>query len=43
MNVKLFSNPEVEADMSGPNKKFTRSKQLSTFNNIQEQAVEKLQ
>ena len=43
INVKLFSNPKVEVDMSGPNKKLARSKQLSTFNKIQEQAVEKLQ
>ena len=43
MTAKLFSNPEVEADMSGPNKKSARAKQLTTFNKIQEQAVEKFQ
>ena len=43
INVKLFSNPEVEADMSAPNKKLVQAKQLATFNKIQEQAVEKMQ
>ena len=43
MNEKLFSHPEVEADMSAPNKKIVWAKQLATFNKIQEQAVEKMQ
>ena len=43
MNEKLFSHPEVEADMSAPNKKMLRAKQLAAFNKIQEQAVVKLQ
>ena len=43
MNEKLFSHPEVEADMSAPNKKIVQAKQLATFNKIQEQAVEKMQ
>ena len=42
INAKLFSNPEVKADMSAPNKKIVRAKQLATFNKIQEQAVEKM-
>ena len=43
MNEKLFSHPEVEADMFALNKKMLRAKQLAAFNKIQEQAVEKLQ
>ena len=43
MNEKLFSHPEVKADMSAPNKKMLRAKQLAAFNKIQEQAVGKLQ
>ena len=43
INVKLFSNPEIKADLSVPNKKLAQAKQLSTFNKIQEQSVEKLQ
>ena len=43
MNEKLFSHLEVEVDMSAPNKKMLRAKQLAAFNKIQEQAVVKLQ
>ena len=43
MNEKLFSHPEIVAEMSAPNKKKQRDKQLAAFNKIQEQAVVKLQ
>ena len=43
MNEKLFSHPEIKAEMSAPNKKKQRDKQLSAFNKIQEEAVVKLQ
>ena len=42
MNEKLFSHPEIEAEISAPNKKRHRNKQLAAFNIIQEQAVVKL-
>ena len=43
MNEKLFSHPEIEAEMSTPNKKKQRDKQLGAFNKIQEMAVVKMQ
>ena len=32
MNEKLFSHPEIEAEMAGPNRKRQHDKQLSAFN-----------
>ena len=43
MTSKIFSNPEVEADMSVQTKKAARAKQLTTFNKIQGHAVDKSQ
>ena len=36
MNEKLFSHPDIEAEMSALNKKKQRDKQLAAFNKIQE-------
>ena len=39
---KLFSNPEIEAELSGPVRKKQHNTQLSTFNRLQNDAVRKL-
>ena len=39
---KLFSHPEIEAELSGPMRKKQHDKQLSAFNRLQNDAVMKL-
>ena len=43
ISEKLFSHPEIEAEMSGPTRKKQHDKQLGAFNKLQEEAVEKMQ
>ena len=40
---KLFSHPEIEAELSGPLRKKQHDKQLGAFNKLQNEAVEKMQ
>ena len=40
---KLFSNPEIKAELSGPVRKKRHDTQLSAFNRLQNDAVRKLQ
>ena len=42
INEKLFSHPEIEAELSGPARKKQHDKQLSAFNRLQNDAVMKL-
>ena len=42
MNEKLFSHPEIEAEMSGPARKKQHDKQLGAFNKLQKEAVKKM-
>ena len=39
---KLFSHPEIKAELSGPVRKKRHDTQLSTFNRLQNDAVRKL-
>ena len=42
-NERMFSHPEIEAELSGPARKKQHDKQLSAFNRLQNDAVRKLQ
>ena len=42
ITVKLFSSPEVEAEMTQANRKRKREAQLSTFNKLQHLASTKM-